>query len=84
MVRTTNKPPPHWAQVSQIAFVARCIAKREGLQQGEEVHIRINKTNVAQQWAEKLLNDKKDKLMTEATIPTQYMEYADVFSESAA
>ena len=84
VVKTTNKPPPHWAQVLQIVFVARCIAKKEGLQQGEEVHIRINRTNVTQQWAEKLLKDKKDKLMTETTIPAQYMEYADVFSKSTA
>ena len=84
VVRTTQKPPPHWAQISQLALIARCIAKKEELEEGEEVHIRINKTNVAQQWAEKLLSDKKNKLMMEATIPTQYKEYSDVFSESAA
>ena len=83
-VKTTRERPPHWAQISQIILIARCIAKKEQLGQGEEIHVRINKTNVAQQWAEKLLNDKKGELMTEATIPAQYAEYSDVFSESTA
>ena len=83
-INTIKERPPHWVQISQIALIAHCIAKKEGLEKGEEVHVQIDKTNVAQQWAEKLLNDKKGKLMTEATIPTQYVEYSDVFSESAA
>ena len=43
--------------------------------------MQINKTNVAQQWAEKLLKEKKNELTTEATIPAQYAEYSDMFFE---
>ena len=82
--RTMTEQPLYWAQISRIAFIARCIAKKQKLEKGEKVHMRINKTNVAQQWAEKLLKEKKNELTTEATIPAQYAEYSDVFLESAA
>jgi len=39
---------------------------------------------MAQQWAEKLLVRRKDDLVTEANIPSQYEEFSDVFSEAAA
>ena len=38
---------------------------------------------MAQQWAEKLLSQRKGDLVTEVNIPTQYTEFSDVFSESA-
>ena len=42
----------------------------------------IGRTNVAQQWAQKTHEGKE--LMTEASIPTQYKDFANVFSEEAA
>ncbi len=42
----------------------------------------INKTNLAQQWAEAAHKGKET--MTASTIPEQYKEYAEVFSEEAA
>jgi hypothetical protein len=84
MVKTTKEEPPKWAQIARGILTAREIAKDMQLEEGEEIHVFINKTNVAQQWAEKSLTKRKDDLVTEATIPKQYSEFADVFSDSAA
>src|SRR6266576_4743906 len=48
----------------------------------DEVHLVINKTNLAQQWAEAAQKGKE--VMTASTIPEHYMEYKEVFSEEAA
>ena len=42
----------------------------------------INKTNLAQQWAEAAHKGKE--VMMASTIPEQYKEYTEVFSEEAA
>jgi hypothetical protein len=84
MVKTTREKLPQWAQISRMVLAARRIANKGQFEEGDEIHMCINKTNMAQQWAEKLLANQKNKLITEATIPTQYTEFADVFSESAA
>ena len=84
IVRTTNEDPPEWAQMSQIKMISRRIVKKTHLGNEDEVHLHIGKMNVAQQWAEKLLSQRKSDLVTEANIPTQYVEFSDVFLESAA
>ena len=84
IVKTTNKSPPEWAQISRIRMIGRRIAKKMHLGDKDEVHLHIGRTNVAQQWAEKLLSQRKGDLVTEGNIPTQYVEFTDVFSESAA
>jgi hypothetical protein len=47
-------------------------------EEGDEIII-INKTNMAQQWAEQAQKDKK-----ETALPDHYQEYADIFSEEKA
>jgi hypothetical protein len=58
-------------------------AKKTELEEGDEIHMTIGKTNVAQQWAQKT-HEKRGDLVTENSIPTQYAEFSDVFSEQAA
>ena len=53
-----------------------------GPDEADEVHVMINKTNLAQQWVEAAYKDRKD--MMETSIPEHYKEYAEVFSEEAA
>jgi hypothetical protein len=62
-------------------LTARQQAKKLRLDKGDEIHYIINKTNVAQQWAEQA---HKTKTTTSADIPTHYQEFADVFSEEVA
>jgi hypothetical protein len=47
-------------------------------EEGDEI-ILVAKTNMVQQWAEKVLKDRK-----EPEIPPQYQQYAKVFSEEVA
>ena len=75
---TTNLEPPPWMKISQIAMET----KRTNFEEGDEIHMMIGRTNVAQQWAQKTHEGKE--LMTEASIPTQYKDFTDVFSEEAA
>jgi hypothetical protein len=84
VVRTTKEEPPKWAQIARGVLTAQRITKDMQLEEGEEIHVFINRTNVTQQWAEKSLTERKDDLITETTIPKQYSEFADVFSESTA
>src|SRR6266550_2854660 len=81
-IRTTNLEPLEWAQISRILLKGQLLAKKAQNDQGDEVHIIINKTNLAQQWAEMAHNGKET--MTASTIPEQYKEYAEVFSKEAA
>ena len=83
-VKTTNEKPPLWAQISRIKLTATCIAQTRAFKTGDEIHMSIGKTNVAQQWVERSFASKKDDLTTELTIPAQYSDFADIFSEKAA
>ena len=56
--------------------------KRTNFEEGDEIHMMIGRTNMAQQWAQKTHEGKE--LMTKASIPMQYKDFADVFSEEAA
>src|SRR6266576_4722814 len=76
-----NLEPPEWAQISQILLTGKLLAKKNGNDRGDEIHMIINKTNLAQQWAEAVHKGKET--MTASTIPKQYKEYAEVFSEEA-
>ena len=49
-IRTTNLDPPEWAQISRILLTGRLLARKAKNDQGDEVHMVINKTNLAQQW----------------------------------
>jgi hypothetical protein len=76
---TTDQEPPMWMQISRMVMDTR----KTELEEGDEIHMTIGKTNVAQQWAQKT-HEKRDDLVTENSIPTQYAEFSDVFSEQAA
>ena len=47
-VKTMTQEPPEWARISRIVLNARRIAKNSKLKEGEEIHLIIGKTNVAQ------------------------------------
>ncbi len=81
-IHTTNLGPPEWAQISRIIFIGRLLARKAKNDQGDEIHMVINKMNLAQQWAEAAHKGKE--VMTMSTIPEQYKEYTEVFSEEAA
>ena len=81
-IRTTNLEPSGWAQISRILFTGRLLARKAKTNQGDEIHMVVNKTNLAQQWAEAAHKGKET--MTASTIPKQYKEYTKVFSEEAA
>ena len=83
-IRTTNEKPLLWAQISRIKLTAACITRMRAFETGDEIYMSIGKTNVAQQWAERSFVNKKDDLVIESTIPVQYSDFANVFSESAA
>ena len=75
---TMNLEPPPWMKISRITMET----KRADFEEGDEIHVTIGRTNVAQEWAQKTHEGKE--LMTEASIPAQYKDFADVFSEEAA
>ena len=81
-IHTTNLEPLKWAQISQIIFTGQYFARKAKIDQNDEIHMVINKTNLAQQWAEAAHKGKE--VMTASTIPKQYKGYAEVFSEEAA
>jgi len=58
------------------------LARKAKNDQGDEIHMVINKMNLAQQWAEAA--HKRKEVMTASTIPEQYKEYEEVFSKKAA
>src|SRR6266699_6391837 len=62
--------------------MGQLLARKAKNDQGNEIHMVINKTNLAQQWVEAAHKDKE--VMTASTIPKQYKEYEEVFSEEAA
>src|SRR6266566_741881 len=74
--------PLEWAQISQTIIMGWHLAKKAKIDQDDEVHMLINKTNLAQQWAE--VAHKGKEVMTASTIPEQYKKYAEVFSKEAA
>jgi len=79
---TTKLEPLEWVQISQILLNGRYLARKTKMGKDDEVHLVINKTNLAQQWAEAAQEGKE--VMTVSTIPEHYMEYKEVFSEEAA
>src|SRR6266576_4189747 len=81
-IHTTNLEPPEWAQISRIVLTGRLLARKAKNNQGDEIHMVINKMNLAQQWAEAAHKGKE--VMTASIIPKQYEEYMEVFSEKAA
>ena len=58
------------------------MAQKAKVGEDDEIHLVINKTNMAQQWAEAAYKGKE--VMTASTIPEQYKEYNEVFSKEAA
>jgi hypothetical protein len=54
------------------------------IDKGDEIHIAIGKTTVAQEWVEKTHKAKMKDPNNKTTIPTHYTEFSDVFSEGAA
>jgi hypothetical protein len=81
-IKTTNEELPKWVRISQAILTARRIAQKAKIEEGEEIHWAIGKTNVAQQWAE-AAHRKKNDLVTELSIPAQYSDFANIFSETA-
>ncbi|HYT43323.1 MAG TPA: hypothetical protein VEP90_13380, partial [Methylomirabilota bacterium] len=79
---TTKLEPLEWVQISQILLNGRYLARKTKMGKDDEVHLVINKTNLAQQWAEAAQEGKE--VMTVSIIPKHYMEYKEVFSEEAA
>jgi hypothetical protein len=75
---TTNAP---WAHINKLTLVGQIITLDE-CHKGDEVWIQVNKTNVAQQWAEKA--QKAQKVNTEKDVLPQYADFKDVFSKKAA
>ena len=47
IIHTTSLKPPEWAQISRIIFTGRLLARKAKNNQGDEVHMVINKTNLA-------------------------------------
>jgi hypothetical protein len=82
-VKTTYEEPPKWMKILRIHLIGRRIAQKGGIGKDDEVHMVIGKTNVTQQWAE-TAHKEKDNLMNGSSIPPQYSDFADVFSEKAA
>jgi len=58
------------------------LAQKAKVDKNNKVHLVINKTNLAQQWAEAVHKGKE--VMMASTILKQYKEYKKVFSEEAA
>src|SRR6266567_4894374 len=81
-IRTTKLEPPEWVQISQIVLIRQHLAQKTKMGEDDEVHLVINKTNLAQQWAE--VAQKGKEVMMASTILEHYMEYKEVFSEEAA
>ncbi|HYT41984.1 MAG TPA: hypothetical protein VEP90_06540, partial [Methylomirabilota bacterium] len=81
-MQTTKLEPPEWAQISRIILTGQHLARKTKIGEDDEVHLVINKTNLAQQWAEAVQKEKE--VMMAATIPEHYMEYKEVFSEEVA
>ena len=81
-IHTTNLEPLKWAQISRIVLTGWHLVQKGKVDKNDEVHLVINKTNLAQQWAEAA--HKKKEVMTASTILEQYKEYNKVFSEEVA
>ena len=73
-----NLELPPWIKISRIAMET----KKTNFEEGDEILMTIGRMNMAQQWAQKTHEGKE--LMTEASIPMQYKDFADIFSEEAA
>jgi reverse transcriptase-like protein len=69
-----------WAHINKLALVGQIITL-DKCHKGNEVWVQVNKTNVAQQWAEKA--QKGQKVNTEKDVPPQYTDFKDIFSEEA-
>ena len=81
-VRTTKREPPtHSPHIARIILLARRMAAKMQLPAGDEIHYALNKTNVAQQWAEAQYKQEGGE---RGRIPTQYEDFKEVFSEEAA
>lgn len=84
IIKTTNDKPPKWAQISRITLQAKQITRKIDMEKGDEIHVAIEKTMVAQEWAEKMHKLKQKDPNNEVKIPMHYTEFSDVFSEEAA
>jgi len=82
IIHTTKLEPPEWVQVSRIILTRQHLAWKAKVERDDEVHLVINKTNLAQQWAEAAQKGKE--VMMASTISEHYMEYKEVFSKEAA
>ena len=78
----TKLEPPKWAQISWIVLTEQHLVRKAKIKENDEVHLVINKTNLAQQWAKAAHKGKE--VMMASTIPKQYKEYHEVFSEETA
>lgn len=70
---------PEWAKIGLLSCQAQRVARHYKLQEGDAVYVQVNKLNVAQEWAIAAAKGKE-----KVTVPEEYQEYQDIFSEENA
>ena len=70
---------PEWAKIGLLTYQANRVVRAYNLDPEDAVYIQINKVNITQEWA---ITTAKDR--PKMTVPEEYQDYADVFSEEGS